>query len=531
MMVRKRAIFIGLAFLFCVDGHIYATTPVLFHENTYTTLDQLDQALAEGEINYDDYLLLMESFLGSPAEDVFTDETIRQKSADTVTAVEGGISRLRLSYHGSLQQKLEKERDFVRYDRLACEFGKIRLDLSFELRNQKQLLFRSRSLRYKHTGGEVILGSYNLRLGQGVTQGLGSYHTQLHEDGDFGSSLRLPIKNRHNGILIRQRFDIISTGLLLSDIEGMDFYRTAIGSFIEVGQPKRSVGIVFLRQQLGRSDSTKQHQEYLAPYFRFSAKTLTLSGESSLGLGSSAAHVYQMEIERRRVRQDFTYFNYGRGYRNLQSGGYAYSDYDELSIDGINFSYRDKRAGRVGVATSSTLEIAEDVDIGMSLVRWNSRLDNRRCAAAKASLTMDKFAGTCNKIIVRMIWENFDLAADSSSRRLVSLSTQSPFGRSVEMESQWKFERRVRSGAATSPFSIRTDLQWRVFRNLAATMTSKYYNPNLGYSSSDYFHFAIGQKLTRLKAFTLWVKAQTKYLIDRQRLDVWEARVNCDFAI
>jgi len=531
MMSKSPAIFIGLVFLLCANVHIYATTPVYFHERTYTTLDELDQALEEGEITYDDYLLLMESFLGSPDDNILTDETIKLKSADTVAAVEGGKSRLRLSYHGSLQQKFDEDRAFVRYDRLACEWGKLRLDLSFELRNQKQLLFRSRSLRYKYSGGEVIAGSYNLRLGQGVTQGLASYHTQLHEDNDFGSSLRLPIKNRHNGILIRQRFGSIRTGLLLSDIEGADFYRTAIGSFLEIGQSKRSAGVVFLRQQLGRNGDAKRHREYFAPYFRFSAKTLTLSGESSFGLGSSAAHVYQAEIERRRVRQDFTFFSYARGYQNLQSGGYAYSDYEELSIDDIDFSYRDKRAGRVGLATSSTLEIVNDIDIGVSLVRWNNRLDNRRCAAAKASLAMDRFAGTRNKIIVRAIWENLDLTADSSSRRLVSLSTQSPISRSVEVESQWKFERRVWSGSPTSPFSVRADLLWRVFHDLAATVTLKYYNPNLGQSSSDYFQFVVGQKLTRLKVFSLWVKAQTKYLFDRQRLDVWEARVNCDFAM
>ncbi|TFH64284.1 MAG: hypothetical protein E4G91_06270, partial [Candidatus Zixiibacteriota bacterium] len=342
-----------------------------------------------------------------------------------------------------------------------CEWGKLRLNLSFELRNQKQLLFRSRSLRYKYSAGEVILGSYDLRLGQGVTQGLGSYHTQLHEDNDFGSSLRLPIKNRHNGILIRQRFGVIRTGLLLSNIEGADFHRTAIGSFVEIGQSKRSAGVVFLRQQLGSNGDAKLHQEYFAPYFRFSARTLTLSGESSFGLGSSAAHVYQAEIVRRRVRQDFTFFSYARSYHNLQSGGYAYSDYEELSFDAINFSYRDKRAGRVGLATSSTLEIVVNVDIGVSFVRWNNRLDNRHCAAAKGGLAMDKFAGTRNKIIVRAIWENLDLTADSSSRHLVSLSTQSPIGRSVEVESQWKFERRVRSGAPTSPFSVRADLLWR----------------------------------------------------------------------
>jgi hypothetical protein len=531
MISKSPTILIGLLFLLCIVAPVTATTPVYFHEYTYTTLDELDQALEAGDITYDDYLLLMESFLGSPDNDTLTDETTKLEIVDTVAAAADRKSRLRLSYRGSLQQKLEKERAFVRYDRLACEWGRLRLDLSFELRNQEQLLFRSRSLRYKHTGGEVTAGSYSLRLGQGVTQGLGSYHTLLHEDNDFGSSLRLPIKNRHNGILIRQRFGAIQTGLWLSDVRGADLYRTAIGSFVEIGKSKRSAGVIFLRQQIGREGNTNQHQEYLAPYFRLSAKALTLSGESSFGLGSSAAHVYQADIESRRIRQDFTFFSYARGYQNLQSGGYAYSDYEELSIDDINFSYRDKRTGRVGLAMSSTTEITKDVDIGVSLVRWNNRMDNRRCAAVKANLAMDRFAGTHNKVVVRAIWENLDLTAASSSRRLVSLSTQSPLGRSFEVESQLKIESRVRSGSTTSPFNVRIDLLWRVFHDLAVTVTLKYYNPDIDRSANDYFHFAVGQKLIRQKAFSLWVKAQTKYLFDRQRLDVWEARINCEFAM
>ena len=92
MMLKKRAVFIGLILLICADAHIHAATPEYFHESTYTALDQLDQALEEGEITYDDYLLLMESFLGSPDDNILTDETIKLKSADTVAAVEGGKS-------------------------------------------------------------------------------------------------------------------------------------------------------------------------------------------------------------------------------------------------------------------------------------------------------------------------------------------------------------------------------------------------------------------------------------------------------
>ncbi|GEM_PF-1801411 len=531
MITRQLAVLSGLVFLLSVGAGIGIATPVSFHDQTYTTLDQLDQALEEGDISYDEYLLLMESFLGSPYEDAPVEETVELAGADTLLATETGESRFRLSYHGSLQHQLKEDPTSARYDRFACEWGQLRLDMSFELRNQGELLFRSRSLRYRHSSGEVTLGSYNLRLGQGVTQGLGSYHTELHEDNDFGSSLRLPIKDRHNGLLIRQRFGNVRTGLLLSDVEGAEFYQTAVGSFLEIGESKRSAGVVLLRQQIGRSDGNRHLQEYLAPYFRLVTRTLSLSGESSFGLGSSSAHVYEGEIRRRRIRQEFTFFSYARDYRNLQSGGYAYSDYDELAVDAIGFSYRDKRAGRIGLAASSTLEAADNANLGVSLVRWNSRLDGRHCVAANASVTVRGAASKQSRIVVRGVWENLDLTAHSSNRRLVSLSTRTSVGHAVTLETLWKLERRVRSGTRTSPASVRTDLLWQTLPGWATTLTLKYYSPNTSGSASDYLHFALGQKLTHLKTFSLWIRTQTKYLFDRQRLDVWQARLNCEFSL
>jgi len=60
------------------------------------------------------------------------------------------------------------------------------------------------------------------------------------------------------------------------------------------------------------------------------------------------------------------------------------------------------------------------------------------------------------------------------------------------------------------------------------TATLRYYNPNCGGAATDYLHFSLGQKLLHDKTFSVWLQVQNRYLIDRQRLDNWEARVYCD---
>jgi hypothetical protein len=322
----------------------------------------------------------------------------------------------------------------------------------------------------------------------------------------------------------------VQSGLFVSDLAGADFQRTAFGTFVEIDRAKRTVGLIFASQHLGRNTGDRVRDEYLAPYFCFAAKSLTLSGESSFGLGSSPAHVFQAAIERSRIKQELTFFSYARNYQNLQSGGYAYSDYETTTIAPLDFSYSDKRAGRIGVATSSTLEITSDVDVGVGLVRWNNRIDNRRCVAAKASASSRRLAGKRGQFRLRMIWEDFDLAAGTESRQLISTSARTSLTRKVEFEGTVKTERRRRSGTLSFPFAAEVDLLWQQSGNLATAIALRYYNPDVANAATDYAQLTIGEKLTRFKLFSLWIKTQTRYLFDRQRLDGWEARVYLDFA-
>ncbi len=434
------------------------------------------------------------------------------------------------SYRGSLTQRLEEASPFVRYDRMTVTWNRWRFDVALESRSSGQPLLRSRSLRYRGSGSEIAIGSYDLRVGQGVTQGASSYHTELHEDGDFAGSFWLPIKNRHNGILIKQDFGRARAGVMASKVAGAEYGKSTLGTYLETGGQKRSAGIVFLRQQLERKAGARSRQDYVAPYFNAVLKDVTLSGESSFGISSAAAHVYTLGIIQERVSQEFTAFSYGRDYHNLQSGGYAYSNYESDTIAETGFVYSEKRSGRAGVLSLTRVKVNPSVDAGLDLVRWSNRIDGRQCVAARMNLAFEHVLRTDLNIAVRTIWEDFNLGQVTDNRRLLTISAGGPRRGTIEWETTVKTERRMRAGKMTYPASASGDVIFRMVRDLAATMTVKYYDPDASVAKGEYLHLAVGQKLTRSKAFSLWIKGQMRYLLDQQRLSGWEARVYCDFA-
>lgn len=529
MTLRLSALIGGLVIIFCSAADICAT-PVYFQDQTYSTLDQLDQALEEGEISYDEYLLLLERFVGEPYEDVEIESFEAVDAADTAATAAKKRSQNGLSYRCSFKQRLGEDDRYTRYDRLTGRWKYLGFKVSLEQAGSGVLLTRSRSLSLNSAAGELVIGSYDLRVGEGVTLGNGSYHSALYEDADFSRSLVMPIKNRHNGLLARRQFGAVAAGLLYSRLEGNEFRRDVGGAYVQVGKSKKHAGLVVLQQRLGHIGQAAGSTTFLAPYFRAGSKTLEFSGESSLGVGSASAHVYQAKIRGIGMSQELTLFSYSRSYRNLQSGGYAYSDYDDLTIADSDFEYRDKRAGRYGMATTAKVEMTRDVDLGASLVRWNNRLDNRRCAAGKTTLTIKDLTSFWEMLTVRAIWENLDLTMGDSYRYSFSLSVKAPSRQKFQWDGLIKLDKRIRSDVLTEPLTLRADLLWQAAADFATTLTVKYYNPNVTAAAKDYLLWAIGQKVIRAKDFSLWLKAQNRYFLDRNHLDIWEARVYFSFA-
>jgi hypothetical protein len=527
MMIARVALLLYLLPLLAA-GQSSPETPTYYHEREFTTLDQLDAALESGEISYDDYLLLIEQFVGQPFGDLKIRERTELSASDTSGASVSSAGRPRVSYRGSFVQKLDEASPFVRYDRLTTDWKQLSFDIGLELRSRKQPLLRSRSITYRHARGQIVAGSYNLKVGNGLTLGESSYHAALHEDADLLSSVWMPIKNRHNGVLIRQQFGQFQAGGFASRVEGADFYRTVLGSFVERQIRKNVVGVLALNQRLGRRSGGRISQDFIAPYFSLKAKQVMLSGESSFETNGASAHVYQADLRQGNVSQQVTVFSYGREYTNLQSGGYAYSDYNQKQIEQLGFAFSDKRTGRQGLAATTEVMVVRRTSVELAIVRWNNNNDRRKCAAARATIDSDKIAGSKATASIRTIWENLDLVNKTDERWMASISAKVPFDE-IAWEIGLKVGKRRHAGVLANPVGADLGLRWRLSSQVASTLDVNYYDPDAAKSNNDYFRVAVGQELTRFKEFSLRVKALCRYFLGRQRLDSWEARVTCDF--
>lgn len=527
MTTLLRAIFGLFLLIMIAPARIVADTS--FADHTYKSLDDLDQALETGEISYSDYEELIEAFIDSPFGDVEADLEFALATADSVDRGSDDRDRSGLRYNGSFAQDLDDSHRYVRYHRLRTSSGGINADLSLEQRSPGETIIRSRLIEYRHSRGQVTVGSYNLTLGKGLTQGNGSYQSALWQRKSFASSLLLPIKNRNNGVLIRQTISGCNATLFASHLEGEQFRKSVYGSSFEIRTAGQNFGILAVRQELGRFAGNDTRNDYLAPFFSVVSKGVRFSGESSLGLGTASAHLYQIGVKSGKSHYNTTFFSYGSGYHNLQSGGYAYSDYGQAMVDEVDFSYSDKRSGRSGVSLFSETESIKNVLVSGAAVRWQNSLDGRQCAAVKIGMKISDILRRDISAKLRITWENFDLEHDTDNRRLVSLATRSRISKKLILESRQQIEGRLRSGIVKYPLRTRFDLQWAITEILSSTFTLNFYDSDLKVGSDRQLTVGCGQKITRSETISLWVKGQARYWIDKEVMRDWELRVYCDF--
>ncbi|MCK4858039.1 MAG: hypothetical protein KAT58_08730, partial [candidate division Zixibacteria bacterium] len=318
MRTRQASLILLLVLLFVTGRQLYAQS-FYFTDLLLTTLQQLDQAFAEGEISAEDYEALREVFFRDAGGD-------REKYTDLLTPqLKDELYKLaryplRCKYHGSFIQDLEAGKSLVRYDRLKLRWRQFRFDLSAQERGDGRYIIRSRSLSYNWDQNYVVLGSYDLKLGHGLTQGHANYQSELKRIDDFVGSLTQPIKNRQNGLLFRHNHDAWKTTVYVSRTAGELHTKDIYGAAFRLGETRTIMGLIGLRQMITDENDRSVARNFIAPHFRYSRKRFQIAGESSFGLKAGSAHLYEFKWYERRGEIAARVFSYGRSYQNLQSG-------------------------------------------------------------------------------------------------------------------------------------------------------------------------------------------------------------------
>ncbi len=519
-MTKWALVFITLMF---ATGNSF---PIYFTDQIFRSLEQLDEALDNGEISqeyYDDALI---EFVGPSS----IDSPIRD---DVRTKVSGGSVQRSFPewyYRANYRQGLEDDFAATRYDRFALRGTKYGGSVSLEKRHQHSQLVRDFMFLAWGARWRLEFGSVNPQYASDLTVGQSSLHRELHSSDDFGSSLLYPTQHRKNGVAFSREFRSSSLSAFASRTKGDRYYDQSLGGDFTLTRGNVLLGLVSLRQEVGKSGANSRSMYYAAPHAQIGNAYRNLTSESSFQIGGAMAHFINYEINTKQFTQSYSAFSYGSTYQNLESGGYAYSDYDDATLDDVGLEYREKRTGRRGVAIEQTFNVSAE-RLSAQLVRWENRLDDRQCVAGRLTFEQLKRFRLLNSLRLQAIYQDLDIARGTDMRKLITISTELQPTASLIFENQQKIEQRILAGSRKYPFRSRHDFAWRINSNLESTATINYYNGDLSSNGNAQLTLALGQEIKTGRDFRFSTRFQTRYKVATERLDNWELRINLEVVL
>lgn len=506
--------------------------PIFFTDQSYRSLEQLDEALANGEITQEYYDEAVDVFATIFGSNVFPRDSLPQ----TVPMQEGNRSLPEWRYSAAYRQEFGSEYNSTRYDRLRVEASLFRGrvvtkgGLVTEKRTGESYLVHSYSFLIKRRALQIRFGGISPQYANGITVGNSGYHRDLRKRGDFISSILFPIRHQKNGIAITEQYHRSTVAAFVSRLEGDRFYIQSVGGDFTMTEGWADFGLATLHQKIGKFGSSSRMLHFLAPHFRKSRFTRSLTAESSFQIDGAAAHVLQYEFSSKKQSQSYILFSYGTKYQNLESGGYAYSDYDDAAIDGVGLEYREKRAGRRGVAIEQTFHFTTE-KLTAQLVRWENRLDDRQCIAGRFTIAQFSRFPILNRLRVQAIYQNLDIEHDTDTRKIISVTTKLMKSGVFIYENQHKIEQRVVDSSKKYPFRSRHDLTWKISEDLESIAMINYYDSDLNSANDNQLTFAVGQEIDTGRDMRFAGRVQTRYRFVTQKLDNWELRINLEVII
>ncbi len=507
--------------------------PIFFTDQIFKSIEQLDEALAAGEISEEDYELVREALLG---ENRLIE--LKQLPPETADYAEGfapryfavGGTKSALSYRSTHTiNELHS-----RIDRMSFRDARWSLAVDMERTRAGDWRIRKRSFGY-HWGrlagvslGEVVLGRWGA-----LTVGNRSAPAALRQRSDFGSSWLFPSLTRQNGIggwlAIRRKRRSLRLQGYSSQVEGNRHFRTSHALAMEMRMWTDQYGLTVLHQSIGELGRTPRRSVFLAPQFKKELEYFTLYGESSLMTAGGAAHQYQLEVRRGGSRLDIVAFAYGRNYRNVESGGYAYGDYGTTEISEIDFEYSDKRTGRRGVAVEVEHSPSREVTWRSELIRWRNSLEGREGAAVRVVWMRSGRTQTSRLRMLRLqgLWEDFDLAASAAdSRQWLTATTELRLSERLRSESLVRIGRRILSERERAEWRARNEIEAKVAEKFRLAAAADWRDSDWGRGGDEKLLLAISERYVDGAFSGIALVVQTRYYPERGKLDDWEVRLD-----
>lgn len=497
--------------------------PIFFTDQMFRSLEELDEALANGEITQEYY---------DEAVDVFAtvfgpNSRFQELPPRTVPTQEDQQLLPEWKFTTAYRQDLQAEYSSTRYDRVSFRTRGSRGGLSIEKKIGHPCLVRSLLFTLRRPRLQIDFGGIAPQYASGVTVGNSGLHQELHSSADLRSSLLYPTQHRKNGIGFRYEFLQAITAAFVSRIKGDRSYSQSFGGDFTMTAGWADFGVVMLHQQVGQFGAASRKLIFLAPHLRKRNFSRSFAVESSFQVNGAAAHLMQYEFRTKEHSQSYILFSYAADYQNLESGGYAYSDYEDAILDDVGLEYREKRAGRTGIAIEQTLNFHPEKLTGQ-LVRWQDRLDDRQCVAGRLTFEQSDRIQLLSRLRVQAIYQNLDIEHNTDIRELITVSTELRPSAFFIYENQHKIEQRVLNVSKKYPFRSRHDFTWKLGPELESIAMINYYDSDLNSDGNAQLTLAVGQDVKARRDFRFSGRLQSRYKFSTRRLDNWELRVNLE---
>ncbi len=247
-------------------------------------------------------------------------------------------------------------------------------------------------------------------------------------------------------------------------------------------------------------------------------------------LDRGSAHEFRVEREgRSNMGLALIAFSYGRNYKNVESGGYAYADYGTTEIPEIDFEYSDKRTGRRGVAIETEYLLTARQKIRSELVRWRNALEDRDCIAARVNwIWKDRDTlAFVRGFRLQGLWEDFDLAtSDADARKWLTGSSELRLSQRVKAENLLRVGLRTLNGAEREEWRLRQEVEAVMRKSLRVALALDWRDSDWSSAGNEKLLISISERFSDGRGNAVSVTVLTRYYPERRRVEDWECRLD-----
>jgi hypothetical protein len=288
-----------------------------------------------------------------------------------------------------------------------------------------------------------------------------------------------------------------------------------------------------VRQELGAFGGVDKVSHYFEPSGTFVSGGVGLSADFSTAPGNGTAGVFSFrKVTHRRTNIEVIAFSYGRNYKNVESGGYAYADYGTTEIPEIDFEYSDKRTGRRGIAVESEYTLTKRQKIRSELVRWRNALEDRDCIAARVNwIWKDRDTlAFVRGFRLQGLWEDFDLAtSDADARKWLTGSSELRLSQRLKAENLLRVGLRTLNGAEREEWRLRQEVEAVMRKSLRVGLALDWRDSDWGSAGNEKLLMSLTEHFSDGRGNAVSVTVLSRYYPESRKVDDWECRLDTKF--